>query len=571
MACSVGCGLLFAGANLLPPLLIRRLIQGLTEDSDTRTELLSISIGLFLIYLVRGATRYGYGWFSHQTAYNVLHDLMIRVYRHLQRLPHRFFTDQRTGSLISRSINDIESVEDFVAHGIPETALAAIIPISMIVVLFNINSDLALITLVPIPIAAFLVYRFVSKVRAMWRSARDRLSDLVALVHDNLSGIPVIKSFVQEEPRAALVTGRSAAYRDSLLSANNVSLLPAGIIEAAGGLGVVLVIWSGGHMAFEGRISVADLFVFIVYLGHIYQPFLQLASINDVLQKAAASTTRVFELLSIEPEIVDSPDAKSPDRTEWKITFDHVSFSYDLGIPVLKNISFEVEPGNVVALVGPTGAGKTTVSSLIPRFYDVGEGAIRIGGHDVRDLQLDFLRQNIASVLQDVFLFHGSVRDNILFGRPDATEEELVEAARAANAEEFIRDLPGGYDSVIGERGVRLSGGQKQRLSIARAILKDAPILILDEATSSVDAETESLIQEAIQNLTHNRTTVVIAHRLSTIRNADRIIVIDNGSIAESGSHDHLMHEDGLYARMVNSQDLSRSWRIARSEEKAVD
>ncbi len=571
IACSVACGLLFAGANLIPPLLIRKLIQWLTEGTGSPSELLYVSLALFGVYLIRGATRYGYGWFSHQTAYNVLHDLMIRVYSHLQRLPHRFFTDQRTGSLISRSINDIESVEDFVAHGIPEMALAAIIPVSMTIVLFSINQELAFITLIPIPIAAFLVYRFVSKVRAMWRSARERLSELVALVQDNLSGIPVIKSFVQERSRAALVTGRSAAHRDSLLAANNVSLMPAGIIEATGGLGIVLVIWSGGEMAFEGRISVADLFVFIVYLGHIYQPFLQLASINDVLQKAAASTTRVFELLAVEPEIVDRPGAKSPHGVDWRIEFDRVRFGYEPGIPVLREISFPVEPGQVVALVGQTGAGKTTISNLIPRFWDVQDGSIRIGKHDIRDLKLDFLRENIASVLQDVFLFHGSVRDNILFGRPEASEDELIEAARAANASEFIQNLPDGYDAVIGERGVRLSGGQKQRLSIARAILKDAPILILDEATSSVDAETESLIQEAIQALTHNRTTVVIAHRLSTIRNADRIIVLDRGTIVESGTHDLLMEEGGLYAKMVHSQDLSRSWHITGTEGKTAD
>ena len=324
-------------------------------------------------------------------------------------------------------------------------------------------------------------------------------------------------------------------------------------------------------MAFEGRISVADLFVFIVYLGHIYQPFLQLASINDVLQKAAASTTRVFELLAVEPEIVDRPGAKSPHGVDWRIEFDRVRFGYEPGIPVLREISFPVEPGQVVALVGQTGAGKTTISNLIPRFWDVQDGSIRIGKHDIRDLKLDFLRENIASVLQDVFLFHGSVRDNILFGRPEASEDELIEAARAANASEFIQNLPDGYDAVIGERGVRLSGGQKQRLSIARAILKDAPILILDEATSSVDAETESLIQEAIQALTHNRTTVVIAHRLSTIRNADRIIVLDRGTIVESGTHDLLMEEGGLYAKMVHSQDLSRSWHITGTEGKTAD
>ncbi|HCK10819.1 MAG TPA: ABC transporter ATP-binding protein [Candidatus Latescibacteria bacterium] len=495
---------------------------------------------------------------------------MVRVYRHLQRLPHRFFTDQRTGSLISRSINDIESIEDFVAHGIPETALAAIIPVSMIMVLFTLNPELAIITLIPIPIAAYLVYKFVSKVRAMWRSARERLAELIALVQDNLSGIPVIKSFVQEDNRAALVKSRSRAYRDSLLRANSISLMPAGIIEATGGLGIVLVIWAGGEMAFENQISVADLFVFIVYLGHIYQPFLQLASINDVLQKAVASTSRVFELLAITPEITDKTNAQSPERVDWHIEFANVHFSYEPGIPVLRNISLPVEPGQVVALVGPTGAGKTTVANLIPRFYDVDEGQIQIGGYDIRDLKLDFLRKNIASVPQDVFLFHGSIRENIMFGRPEASEAELVKAARAANTEGFIRNLPSGYDSVIGERGVRLSGGQKQRLSIARAILKDAPILILDEATSSVDAKTESLIQEAIQNLTKNRTTVVIAHRLSTIRNADRIIVLANGSVSETGSHDQLMARDGLYARMVNSQDLSRAWQIG-NEDKAAD
>ena len=570
MVCSVACGLLFAGANLIPPLLIRELIQWLTEGTGTSSELTWVSVGLFAIYLIRGATRYGYGWFSHQTAYSVLHDLMVRVYRHLQRLPHRFFTDQRTGSLISRSINDIESIEDFVAHGIPETALAAIIPVSMIMVLFTLNPELAIITLIPIPIAAYLVYKFVSKVRAMWRSARERLAELIALVQDNLSGIPVIKSFVQEDNRAALVKSRSRAYRDSLLRANSISLMPAGIIEATGGLGIVLVIWAGGEMAFENQISVADLFVFIVYLGHIYQPFLQLASINDVLQKAVASTSRVFELLAITPEITDKTNAQSPERVDWHIEFANVHFSYEPGIPVLRNISLPVEPGQVVALVGPTGAGKTTVANLTPRFYDVDEGQIQIGGYDIRDLKLDFLRKNIASVPQDVFLFHGSIRENIMFGRPEASEAELVKAARAANTEGFIRNLPSGYDSVIGERGVRLSGGQKQRLSIARAILKDAPILILDEATSSVDAKTESLIQEAIQNLTKNRTTVVIAHRLSTIRNADRIIVLANGSVSETGSHDQLMARDGLYARMVNSQDLSRAWQIG-NEDKAAD
>ncbi len=570
MTGSVVCGLLFAGANLVPPLLIRRLIQWITKGGAESSDLISVSVLLFAVYLVRGATRYGYGFFSHVTAYRVMHDLMTRVYRHLQRLPHRFFNDQRTGSLITRSINDIEAVEDFIAHGIPETVLAAIIPISMMAVLFVLNPELALIALVPVPLASWLVYRYVSRVSLMWLGIRERLAELGALVQDNLSGIAVIKAFTQEKRRADLVQDRSNHFRDAMIRAITITLMPTGIIEAAGGLGIVLVIWTGGIMALRGHISVADLFVFIVYMGHIYQPFLALASINDVLQKAAASIDRVFALLAEEPEIVDCPGAIAPDNVDFSIAFENVTFGYEPDAPVLHDITFDVAPGEIVALVGPTGAGKTSISTLIPRFWDTQSGTVRVAGHDVRFLQLEFLRGNVASVLQDVFLFHGTIRENILFGRPDASDRQVVEAAQAAYAEEFILELSGGYDSVIGERGILLSGGQKQRLSIARAVLKDAPILILDEATSSVDAETESLIQQAITRLAHNRTSVVIAHRLSTIRNADKIIVLDDGRIVESGTSVTLMAANGLYARMVHSQDLTRDWGIYHDAQENV-
>ncbi len=564
MAGSVICGLLFAGTNLIPPLLIRRLIQWITEGGAESSNLISMTVFLFGVYLVRGATRYGYGFFSHVTAYRVMHDLMTRVYTHLQRLPHRFFNDQRTGSLISRSINDIEAIEDFIAHGIPETFLATIIPFAMMAVLFVLNPQFALIVLVPIPLASWLVYRYVSQVHLMWRGIRERLANLVALVQDNLSGIAVIKAFSQENRRAELVHDRSSRFRDAMIRANTISMMPMGIIEAAGGLGLVLVIWTGGAMALRGHASVADLFVFIVYMSHIYQPFLALASINDVLHKAAASVDRVFTLLAEEPDIADRPGAIAPNNVVFDIAFENVTFGYEPDTAVLHDVTFDVSPGEIVALVGPTGAGKTTISALIPRFWDAQSGTVRVANHDVRLLQLEFLRGNVSSVLQEVFLFHGTVLENILFGRPDATDRQVFEAAQAAYAEEFILDLPDGYDTVIGERGVRLSGGQKQRLSIARALLKDAPILILDEATSSIDAESESLVQQAITRLARNRTSVVIAHRLSTIRNADKIIVIDKGCVVESGTAVTLMAANGLYSRMVQSQDLTRDWDIYR-------
>jgi ATP-binding cassette subfamily B protein len=560
MTLSVICGVVFAGTNLIPPLLIRRMIEWIVEGGADESDLIGVTVSLFGLYLLRGATRYGYGVFSHMAAYRVMCNLMNRVYQHIQHLSHRFLNDQRTGSLMTRSINDIETVEDFIAHGIPETLLALIIPTSMMTVLFILNPTLAIVALVPIPFASWLVYKYVSPVRQMWRGVRESLTELIASVQDNISGITVIKSFAQEKNSAEQIKEKSVRFRDEMIKANTVSLLPAGIIEAVGGLGVVLVIWSGGGMAMRGQVSVADIFIFVVYMGHIYQPFLTLASINDVLQKATTSIDRVFELLAEESDIVDKPNSVAPNDIKFNISFDNVTFGYEKGVSILHDISFDVDQGEIVALVGPTGAGKTTICNLIPRFWDTDIGLVQVGGYEVSNLKLQFLRRSIAAVLQDVFLFHGTVIQNILFGRPEATEKEVVLAAQIANAEEFILDMPNGYQSVIGERGVRLSGGQKQRLSIARAILKDAPILILDEATSAIDVETESLIQQAINRLVSNRTVVVIAHRLSTIRNADKVIVLENGHIVESGSPSALIEKNGTYARILKAQDVASDW-----------
>tara|TARA_B100000029_G_scaffold424357_1_gene432063 strand:- start:486 stop:2276 length:1791 start_codon:yes stop_codon:yes gene_type:complete len=559
---SVLAGLVFAGSGLIPPLLIRQILLWHADGTATQNAIGIIVIALVIAYVVRATARYTYGMLSHWAAYNVQHAMMVTLYRHIQTLPHRFFTDRRVGALVSRSVGDVETVEDFVAHGIPETVLAFALPSAMLVALFLINWPLALLAVLPMPFIIIFGRYLFPRIRSSWRLVRETMSGVTATVTEGIAGYAVVKAFGREREQLQLVENRWNHYRTDIQRAQFFSLIPAGIIELVAGIGLILVVAVGGDLTLRGLIPVADLFVFVVYLGLIYQPIIQLAAISENIQKAMASTDRVFELLEIKSDLRDQPGVTPPQNPVWSVEFDAVDFHYEATEPVLSNVSFRAEAGELVALVGPTGVGKSTCAHLVPRFYDTNSGAVRIAETDVRDVPMTWLRTNISLVLQDVFLFAGTIRDNIAFGLPNATEEQVVEAARAANVDEFTSRLPDGYDSMIGERGVRLSGGQQQRISIARAILKNSPILILDEATSSVDAETEGLIHEALDRLTKERTTLVIAHRLATVRRADRIVVLRANTVAANGTHDELLDQGGWYADMVRRQEMNTHWKL---------
>ncbi len=560
IALCILAGGLFTVATVVAPLLIRSVIGLIEAGTATTSHITPIVLWLVGLYLLRGLGRYAYGYLSHVVAYQVLHDLMARTYRHLQTLSHRFFDQQRTGSLLARNISDVEAIEDFVAHGIPEITLALAGPLVMSLILFAIDPLLTLLALLPLPLASLLIYRQGGRIRRFWREVRSGLSEVVAQIQDNLSGITEIKLFNQEAAQSAQVSARSRNFRDASVSAMSVSMIPGSVIELAGGLGLILIAWAGGTRAIAGDLSLANLFLFVSYISFIYVPFLHIAETGDKLSKAVVSLERIAELLRIEPDIRSPASVAHPNTVKaghpWTVEFTDVTFAYQAEVPALFQASFHIAPGQVVALVGATGAGKSTVCRLVPRLYDVDHGQVKVAGTDVREWGLEPLRDSVSIVRQEVFLFHGTIRQNLLVGRPTAQEEELQAALERAHATEFVQDMPNGLDTVIGERGVRLSGGQRQRLSIARALLKDAPILILDEATSSVDTITEHQIQAALQSLMQERTTLVVAHRLSTIRHADQVLYMEAGRIREAGTFDQLVSQGGVFARMVEAQSL---------------
>lgn len=526
---------------------------GLAKSERVR-ELMLFAIVLLVAHGLAALFTYTRSYVMHVLGERVILDIRKQVYARLQALSIFYFDSRQTGEIMSRITNDSEVVEEFINHA-ADTVISDVIKlIAMCAVMLWISTNLALIALAPVPFLFVLAYRFSRRVRSNYRSVRERLAEINAKVQENISGIRVIKAFAREDHEFENFETNVEEYyniRCKVIAMWTKFFPSVDMLVRTGNAAVWIV---GALLILRGTEQIGTLVTFSIYLGMLYEPVRNLAQINDTIQRSLAAAERIFEIVDERPQIEDAPDAVELPAMQGRVEFENVTFSYQDGEEVLRDICIKAEPGQIVALVGRSGAGKTSIVNLIPRFYDTISGRVLVDGLDVRQIKQASLRRQIAMVLQDTFLFNGTVRENIRYGKLQATDEEIVEAAKAANAHEFIEVMPQGYETEIGERGIKLSGGQKQRLAIARAILADPRILILDEATSSVDSESEYLIHRAMDRLMEGRTTFVIAHRLSTIKHADQIITLEHGRVSEVGDHKSLLEQDGTYSQMYAMQ-----------------
>ncbi len=547
------CIIIASGANLYLPWIIKDMIDRVLAEKDMAM-LNIISVSIVVVFAIRG---FFYYWQSYLVSYigqRVVVDVREVMFRKFQRMPMAYFDKHQTGETMSYLTNDVGAIQSALVDNLIEMFTESSVLVGSIAMMFYLDWKLTLLTLITVPLVGSAMRIFGKKIKSSSRVIQEKLADITSLLQESISSIRVVKSFVRENYEIdRFRVENELNFKATMKNVQQTSLLTP-TVEFLAAVAVTLIVWFGGYEVVNGIMSAGALVAFLTYAVNLANPVKRLSRIYGKLQKAMAAIDRIFGVLDLKETVNDKPNALELPQVKGNVSVENVTFSYDGTHNALENVSFEVKSGQMIAFVGPSGAGKSTIANLIPRFYDVTSGAIKIDGFDIRDVKVDSLREQIGIVPQETLLFSTTVMENIRYGRLDATDDEVIAAARAANADKFIRDLPEGYQTKIGERGLNLSGGQRQRMAIARAMLKNPQILILDEATSALDTESEKIVQSALDELMKGRTSFVIAHRLSTIFAADKIFVIDKGKICESGTHKELLELGGVYSNLYNIQ-----------------
>ncbi len=553
LALAVVCIIMAAGANLYLPWIIKDMIDDVLMSKDM-VMLNLIAAGILVVMFTRGVFYYGQSYLVSYVGQRVIIDVRSVLFRKFQRMPMSYYDKQQTGTVMSYITNDVAVMQSAIVDNLIELVTEGSILIGSLAMMIYLDWKLSLLTLMTIPLVGFAMKIFGRKLKRSSTVIQERMAEITSLLQESISAIRVVKSFVRESYEIKRFEEQN--WRNFQAAMKNVKLssLLTPTVEFLAAIAVTFIVWFGGYEVVNGVITAGELVAFLTYAVNLANPVKRLSRVYAAIQKAMAAADRVFDIMDLDEKITDVPGAKPLPPIKGKVEFKDITFSYKEGQPALQHISLKAEPGQMIALVGPSGSGKSTIANLIPRFYDVDSGVITIDDHDIRQVTADSLREQIGLVPQETMLFSTSVMENIRYGRLEATDEEVIEAAKAANAEEFIKELPEGYDTKLGERGLNLSGGQRQRLAIARAILKNPRVLILDEATSALDTESEKIVQDALDNLMVGRTSFVIAHRLSTIFNADQIFVVENGHLREHGTHEELLAAGGLYSNLYNIQ-----------------